>query len=270
VPAEPIVERGRWGFGGGERKELDLDYLERRDGSRPVRPSSMAETSPDSVDLVKVIILGAPGVGKTSIIQQFVWNDFSDDYESTDRKHTYYPSVIINDRLYELKIFDLPAIPYFPVNSFYEWTDFRFYGLRSATAYLLVFDLNDTETFQYVSRLRDQISESRDVSEILFLVVGNKEDLLTEHNDCDTFETRKAIANLVRRHWMCGYVECSAKHNWRVVDVFKELMKMIDQAQMNGRLLRAASYSSSSDNDQAGRGGGSVASTQDRTRCSIL
>lgn len=50
--------------------ELDLDYLERRAGTRPDRSAlSLPETSPDSMDLVKVILLGAPGVGKTSIIQ---------------------------------------------------------------------------------------------------------------------------------------------------------------------------------------------------------
>jgi len=54
---------------------------------------------------------------------------------------------MLADRLYELKITDLPTIPYFPVNSHLEWTDFRYYGLRSATAYVLVFDLSNQDTF---------------------------------------------------------------------------------------------------------------------------
>ncbi|RZF42104.1 hypothetical protein LSTR_LSTR006697 [Laodelphax striatellus] len=123
------------------------------------------------MDLVKVIILGAPGVGKTSIVQQFVWNDFSEEYLATEEKHTYYPSVIINDHLYELKISDLPAIPYFPANSFYEWTEYRFYGLRSATAYVLVFDLTNVDTFQYIRTLREQMAESRDMRTVPLLVV---------------------------------------------------------------------------------------------------
>ncbi|XP_075218010.1 ras-like protein family member 10B [Lycorma delicatula] len=220
--------------------ELDLDYLERRAGTRLDRSAlSLPETSPDSMDLVKVILLGAPGVGKTSIIQQFVWNDFSEEYVSTDRKHTYYPSVIINDRLYELKISDLPAIPYFPVNSFYEWTEFRFYGLRSATAYVLVFDLSNTDTFQYIRTLRDQIAESRDIRNVPLLVVGNKQDLLVSAGSSATNcrgnnNRRRDIMNLVKKHWKCGYVECSARYNWRVVAVFKELMKTIDSMESAG------------------------------------
>jgi hypothetical protein len=51
--------------------ELDLDYLERRGehAREPRGPPPETETSPDSMDLVKVILLGAPAVGKTSIIQ---------------------------------------------------------------------------------------------------------------------------------------------------------------------------------------------------------
>lgn len=56
--------------------ELDLDYLERRGGDRfePEATSGSAsnkeEDSPaDTLERVKVIILGAAGVGKTSIIR---------------------------------------------------------------------------------------------------------------------------------------------------------------------------------------------------------
>ena len=51
--------------------ELDLDYLERRGehAREPRGPPPETEASPDSMDLVKVILLGAPAVGKTSIIQ---------------------------------------------------------------------------------------------------------------------------------------------------------------------------------------------------------
>lgn len=189
-----------------------------------------------------------------------MWNDFTDEYLPTDRKHTFYPSVIINDHLYEVKISDIPVIPYFPVNSYYEWTDFRFYGLRNATAYILVFDLSNVETFQYVKTIRDQIFESRDMRNVPLLVVGNKQDLICNSNantvgssgsgstgalqqlalpstsgsssvcahSADNRDKKRDIVNLVKKHWKCGYVECSAKYNWRVVSVFKELMKTID------------------------------------------
>lgn len=53
---------------------MDLDFLERRQNAGPAsevteNPKSPVEVSPESVDRVKVIVLGAAGVGKTSIIQ---------------------------------------------------------------------------------------------------------------------------------------------------------------------------------------------------------
>ncbi|XP_067015624.1 ras-like protein family member 10B [Anabrus simplex] len=280
--------------------ELDLDYFERRGeyARLPRRPSPETEASPDSMDLVKVILLGAPAVGKTSIIQQFVWNDFSTEYVPTDRKHTYYPSVIINDHLYELKISDIPVIPYFPVNSYYEWTDYRFYGLRSATAYILVFDISNVDTFQYIRTLHDQMFESRDMRNVPILVVGNKQDLLVSSTaagssnggpsagssgsssggghsslgataaiaSCsgavttvDYREKRRDIVNLVKKHWKCAYVECSAKYNWRVVAVFKELMRTIDMMESGQTTKEVCSPMMDNIHDAL-----------DRNKCSIL
>ncbi len=51
---------------------------------------------------VKIAVLGSPGVGKTSIIQQFVCHQFTDEYVPTSMRQVYYPSIIINDHLYEV------------------------------------------------------------------------------------------------------------------------------------------------------------------------
>ncbi|KAB0791624.1 hypothetical protein PPYR_03424 [Photinus pyralis] len=75
------------------------------------------------------------------------------------------------------------------------------------------------------------------------LVVGNKEDLvLTAEESASSSgkaaitsghdDKRRDIINLVKKHWKSGYVECSAKYNWKVVGVFKELMNMIDSIEI--------------------------------------
>lgn len=50
-------------------------------------------------------------------------------------------------------------------------------------------------------------------------MVGNKRDLQRQR-----FMPRRAVSVLVKKTWKCGYVECSAKFNWHVVLLFKELL----------------------------------------------
>lgn len=56
-------------------------------------------------------------------------------------------------------------------------------------------------------------------SEVPILVVGNKRDLQRQR-----FMPRRAVSVLVKKTWKCGYVECSAKFNWHVILLFKELL----------------------------------------------
>ncbi|KAI5722716.1 hypothetical protein M8J76_012473 [Diaphorina citri] len=151
-----------------------------------------------------------------------------------------------------------------------EWTDFRFYGLRQATAYILVFDLSKNHidsTFQYIKSLRDQILESRakDIEKVTLMVVGNKLDLMpnldrlhvapkqshslldtvaqtlngSHHRPLTPYETaRKNIITLVRKHWRCPYVECSAKYNYKLNHAFKELMDTIEANYRRAQMSR--------------------------------
>ena len=174
--------------------------------------------------LVKIVVLGSPGVGKTSIIQQFMGNNnFSEHYSPTLKRECYYPSIVVNEHLFEARITDCPYIPYFPTTSLSEWTDFRGYGLRSATAYILVFDITSEDSFSYIRTIREQMAESRDMHDVPIYVVGNKHDL-----GDDRGVSKREVANLVKKQWKCGYIECSAKYNWHIITLFKELMKAIE------------------------------------------
>ncbi|XP_035760837.1 ras-like protein family member 10A [Neolamprologus brichardi] len=138
------------------------------------------------VETLSIAVIGAPGVGKTSIIRQFIYNDFSEVYTPTRTRYVYRPSVILNGNMYELKILDVPPISSFPSSS-------------SQPVY------------------EDNMEGSS--SEVPILVVGNKRDLQRQR-----FMPRRAVSVLVKKTWKCGYVECSAKFNWHVVLLFKELL----------------------------------------------
>ena len=69
------------------------------------------------VETLSIAVIGAPGVGKTSVIRQFIYNDFSESYTPTRTRYVYRPSVILNGNMYELKILDVPPISSFPSSS---------------------------------------------------------------------------------------------------------------------------------------------------------
>ena len=115
---------------------------------------------------------------QSSLFQRFVSSEFDSNQSTTAKKSEYFPSLFLNDNLYELKIIDLPCIPFFPPNNVVEWTDYRFYGLRSASAYIMVYDASTPSTFQLVKSLRDQMYESRDMTNIPVVVAANKMDVV--------------------------------------------------------------------------------------------
>lgn len=69
------------------------------------------------VETLTVAVLGAPKVGKTAIIRQFLYHDFTEEYSPTECRYTYRPSVIFNGNMYDMKVMDVPYLTAFPANS---------------------------------------------------------------------------------------------------------------------------------------------------------
>ncbi|XP_070806981.1 ras-like protein family member 10A isoform X2 [Pituophis catenifer annectens] len=176
------------------------------------------------VETLTVAVLGAPKVGKTAIVRQFLYHDFTEKYSPTEDRYIYRPSVMLNGNSYDLKIMDVPYVAAFPANTpggEKEWSDLKCWGLRNTDAYILVYDICSPESFEYVKMLRQQIQDNRtsNISEAPVIVVGNKRDLQRQR-----FTPRRTLSLLVKKTWKCGYMECSAKYNWHIFLLFKELL----------------------------------------------
>ncbi|CAO1378920.1 unnamed protein product [Diamesa hyperborea] len=166
---------------------------------------------------------GASGVGKTSILQQFFKHDFSSTHVRTSKRNIYRSCLVCDTWIRELTVLDVPPQKKFPVDNLAEWNhNNNPLGLRSMQAYVLVFDMGNLDTFQYCRSIRDQILSSFNHRNFSIMVVGNKFDLVSESPTHS--QELKDISTLVRKHWRSDYVECSAKYNYKVGDVFRELM----------------------------------------------
>lgn len=66
---------------------------------------------------------------------------------------------------------------------------------------------------------RPLFSRTSNISEAPVIVVGNKRDLQRQR-----FTPRRTLSLLVKKAWKCGYMECSARYNWHIILLFKELL----------------------------------------------
>lgn len=159
----------------------------------------------------KVILIGPPAVGKTSLLNRFVHNEFDMSYKLTigvdflTKTLDYEPS-----KKAKLQIWDIGAQERFNFlhRSFYD----------GAFGALVVFDLSRQQTF---SGMKVWISEMRGIlpDDIPKVILGNKSDLLTDigqvidKNEVEEYSEDQG----------CIYIETSAKTGDNVENAFREL-----------------------------------------------
>uniref|UniRef100_A0AAZ3SD70 Uncharacterized protein n=1 Tax=Oncorhynchus tshawytscha TaxID=74940 RepID=A0AAZ3SD70_ONCTS len=142
--------------------------------------------------LLKVIILGDSGVGKTSLMNQYVNRKFSNQYKATIGADFLTKEVMVDDRLVTMQsavptCFNMSTIVPVP-NKAKIWDTAgqeRFQSLgvafyRGADCCVLVFDVTAPNTFKTLDSWRDEFliqASPRDPENFPFVVLGNKIDL---------------------------------------------------------------------------------------------
>lgn len=56
-------------------------------------------------------------MGKSAIVRQFLYNEFSEVCVPTTARRLYLPAVVMNGHVHDLQILDFPPISAFPVNT---------------------------------------------------------------------------------------------------------------------------------------------------------
>ena len=142
-------------------------------------------------------------------------------------KEEYFPSFVYENSIVECRVVDLPVITKFPSTTDDEWHNYRHFGLRTADAYLLVYDLSTPTSFHFLQCTRDQIAMSRGLGEVPIVVAANKMDLVhedtTQDSEKDVPKTKHDFSAKVKKAWKLSHIECSAKANWNVTTLFREL-----------------------------------------------
>ncbi|XP_015522532.1 ras-related protein Rab-7a [Neodiprion pinetum] len=164
--------------------------------------------------LLKVIILGDSGVGKTSLMNQYVNKKFSNQYKATIGADFLTKEVMVDGRIVTMQIWDTAGQERF------QSLGVAFY--RGADCCVLVFDVAAPNTFKSLDSWRDEFliqASPTDPDNFPFVVLGNKVDLET-----------KAVAGKRAQQWCesknnIPYFETSAKEAINVEQAFQTIAK---------------------------------------------
>ncbi len=161
----------------------------------------------------KVLLLGPPAVGKTSLWDRFINKSFKEDYAMTIGVQVSTRDVTFRNATVKLTVWDIGGQARFK--------DLRkkfYFGTEGA---LLIFDLTKQETFREIEGWIKEVNEVLEYK-IPFVLIGNKMDLI---KDGRKLNPQEAIA--FAKLFDSLYLETSAKTGEGVKDAFKELILKI-------------------------------------------
>jgi len=164
--------------------------------------------------LLKVIILGDSGVGKTSLMNQYVNRKFSNQYKATIGADFLTKDVMIDDRLVTMQIWDTAGQERF------QSLGVAFY--RGADCCVLVYDVTNPNSFKSLDSWRDEFliqASPRDPENFPFVVLGNKIDA-----DSRNVSTKRAQTWCQTKNDI-PYFEVSAKEAINVEQAFQTIAR---------------------------------------------
>ena len=163
-------------------------------------------------DHYRIVVMGAAGVGKTCIVSQFLYEKFVAEYKETVEE-LHRGQYEVHGKHLTLDILD--------TSGSYEFPAMRTLSISTGDAFVLVYSVGDEESFDEVKRLRDQVLQQKAGSDqVPIVIVGNKADI----DDNARVISPLAAETTVNIDWGNGYVEASAKDNFNIVGIFKELL----------------------------------------------
>uniref|UniRef100_A0ABI7ZNU5 RAS related n=1 Tax=Felis catus TaxID=9685 RepID=A0ABI7ZNU5_FELCA len=125
----------------------------------------------------KLVVVGGGGVGKSALTIQFIQSYFVSDYDPTI-EDSYTKICTVDGVPARLDILDTAGQE--------EFGAMREQYMRAGHGFLLVFAINDRQSFNEVGKLFTQILRVKDRDDFPIVLVGNKADLETQRQVWDT------------------------------------------------------------------------------------
>jgi len=163
----------------------------------------------------KLAVMGSRGVGKSTIIHQFVESQFLECYNPTI-ENTFHKLIKYKGDEYNTEILDTAGQD--------EYSIFHTQYSIGIHGYLLVYSVTSEASFELIKTLNDKILNACGTEKVPRVLLGNKYDLDQERK-VSTQEGQATAAG-----WGCAFAECSAKLNANIEDGFIRLLHEVERA----------------------------------------
>lgn len=154
----------------------------------------------------KILLLGDSGVGKSTLLKQYIDHEFNNSYMTTigiDYACKYFK---LNNKAIKLAIWDTAG-----QERFRSITKAYFRGIQGV---IIIYDVCDVESFEHIIYWLNLIHEYADDQHIKYFLIGNKCDLL--NNRKISYEQGRKLAD----QYSCQFFETSAKYYNNIADAF--------------------------------------------------
>ena len=117
----------------------------------------------------KVVFIGNPTAGKTSLLNRICNDKFQSDYDSTIGVDFFSKTVTYNETLFKLQLWDSAGQEKYKalIPSY----------IRGASIIFLVYDLNHHESFDAINNWLGFVNQFTNKEQVKLVLVGNKNDL---------------------------------------------------------------------------------------------
>lgn len=178
---------------------------------------------PDEPNMTfKLILIGDYGVGKTSLIQKFAVNNFSQEYIST-KASTFETKYIENKKgeIIKIVLWDTAG------QEKYRSISKNFF--QDAQAIIMVYDITDKQSLESIVEFWFKELNKYREDDVLFYLVGNKCDLDEQRELIDQYRNDFLQMNDMK------YMEVSSFSGLNVAKLFEEVITLLYEKECKSR-----------------------------------